>query len=54
MSDLKMPSSEVRKVLEDCWATLGEVSNPENKLMNLVRQAAAAGWVLARPCAVPQ
>src|SRR3989338_8825429 len=22
--DLKMPSSEVRKVLENCWATLGE------------------------------
>ncbi|MFP4022329.1 MAG: 50S ribosomal protein L2 [Candidatus Paceibacterota bacterium] len=28
--DLKMPSSEVRKVKETCWATIGEVSNHEH------------------------
>jgi ribosomal protein L2 len=49
--DLKMPSSEVRKVLENCWATLGEVSNPENKLVNLARQAAPAGLASAQRCA---
>jgi large subunit ribosomal protein L2 len=32
---LKMPSTEVRKVLGTAWATVGEVSNPEHKLMNL-------------------
>ncbi|HEX8993901.1 MAG TPA: 50S ribosomal protein L2 [Candidatus Paceibacterota bacterium] len=31
--DLKMPSSEVRKVRDNCFATIGEVSNPENKLV---------------------
>ncbi len=31
---LKMPSSEVRKVHEDCWATVGLVSNDQNKLRN--------------------
>jgi large subunit ribosomal protein L2 len=31
---LKMPSSEVRKVPETCWATLGEVGNDQHKLRN--------------------
>jgi large subunit ribosomal protein L2 len=31
---LKMPSSEVRKVPEMCWATVGEVSNDQHKLRN--------------------
>jgi len=46
--DLKMPSSEVRKVLETCWATIGEVSNPENKLMNLGK-AGRSRWLGIRP-----
>ncbi len=29
--NLKMPSSEVRKVKNDCFATIGMVSNPENR-----------------------
>lgn len=29
---LKMPSSEVRKVPETCWASVGETSNPQHKL----------------------
>ena len=33
-SFLKMPSSEVRKVSENCWATIGEVSNDQHKLRN--------------------
>lgn len=34
-ADLKMPSSEVRKVKETCYASVGEVSNDENRLQNL-------------------
>lgn len=29
--DLKMPSSEVRQVLGECFASIGMVSNPENR-----------------------
>jgi large subunit ribosomal protein L2 len=32
---LKMPSTEVRKVLSTCWATIGEVSNEEHRLVSL-------------------
>jgi large subunit ribosomal protein L2 len=34
VTHLKMPSSEVRKVLSTGWASVGEVSNPEKKLVN--------------------
>ncbi len=47
-ADLKMPSSEVRKVLETCFATLGEVSNPENKLVN-IGKAGRSRWLGIRP-----
>lgn len=46
--DLKMPSSEVRKVLENCWATLGEVSNPESRLVN-IGKAGRSRWMGKRP-----
>ena len=42
-ADLKMPSSEVRKVLETCWATLGEVSNDEHHLVT-VGKAGRSRW----------
>jgi len=32
---LKMPSSEVRKVSAESYATIGEVSNPDHKLVNI-------------------
>jgi len=32
---LKMPSSEIRKVIAKAWASIGEVSNSEHKLTNL-------------------
>jgi len=32
---LKMPSTEVRKVLSTCWATIGEVSNEEHRLVSI-------------------
>ena len=31
---IKLPSSEVRKVSEKCWATIGEVSKDEHHLVN--------------------
>ncbi len=34
-TNIKMPSSEVRKVLSDCWATVGEVSNSEHRLVTI-------------------
>jgi large subunit ribosomal protein L2 len=46
--DLKMPSSEVRKVQETAWATIGEVSNDENRLVNLGK-AGRSRWLGIRP-----
>lgn len=34
-TQLKMPSSEIRKVLSGCWATVGEVSNEEHRLVSI-------------------
>lgn len=34
-TQLKMPSSEVRKVIDTAWASIGEVSNEEHKLVNI-------------------
>lgn len=34
-AQLKMPSSEIRKVPEGAWASVGEVSNPEHRLRNI-------------------
>lgn len=34
-AQLKMPSSEIRKVPDGSWASIGEVSNPEHRLRNL-------------------
>lgn len=45
---LKMPSSEVRRVLETGWASVGEVSNSENKLVNLGK-AGRSRWLGVRP-----
>ena len=35
VTQIKLPSGEVRKVLSSCWATVGEVSNDEYRLINL-------------------
>lgn len=45
---LKMPSGEVRKVSDTCWASIGEVSNSEYKLMNLGK-AGRSRWMGIRP-----
>ena len=46
--DLKMPSTEVRKIPEEAWASIGEVSNPENKLIR-VGKAGRSRWLGIRP-----
>ena len=38
---VKMPSTEVRKVLETAWASIGEVSNDENRLQNIGKAGAS-------------
>ncbi len=47
-TNLKMPSSEVRKVNENSYACIGEVSNSEYKLQNLGK-AGRSRWRGIRP-----
>lgn len=47
-TNLKMPSGEVRKVLDTAWATIGSVSNDENKLRNFGK-AGRSRWLGIRP-----
>lgn len=46
--DLKMPSSEVRKVPINAWASIGEVSNNENRLVK-IGKAGRSRWLGIRP-----
>ncbi len=46
--DIKLPSSEVRKVPANAWATIGEVSNNENRLVSLGK-AGRSRWLGIRP-----
>ena len=46
--DLKMPSTEVRKVPEDAWASIGAVSNEENRLV-IIGKAGRSRWLGIRP-----
>lgn len=45
---IKLPSTEVRKVMETAWASVGEVSNDENRLVNLGK-AGRSRWLGIRP-----
>lgn len=47
-TQLKLPSSEVRKVKDVCWASIGEVSNDENRLQNYGK-AGKSRWMGIRP-----
>jgi len=47
-TNLKMPSTEVRKVRNDCFACIGEVSNSEYKLQNFGK-AGRSRWKGIRP-----
>ena len=45
---IKMPSTEVRMVPQDAWASIGSVSNDENWLVN-VGKAGRSRWMGIRP-----
>jgi large subunit ribosomal protein L2 len=45
---IKMPSSEVRRVPDTAWASVGEVSNEENRLVN-IGKAGRSRWMGIRP-----
>ena len=45
---LKMPSTEVRRVIDTAWASVGEVSNDEHRLVNLGK-AGRSRWMGVRP-----
>jgi large subunit ribosomal protein L2 len=45
---IKMPSTEVRKVNDESWATIGTVSNDENRLVN-IGKAGRSRWLGIRP-----
>lgn len=45
---IKMPSSEVRKIIDTAWASIGEVSNEENHLQNFGK-AGKSRWLGIRP-----
>jgi len=45
---LKMPSTEVRRVIGTCWASIGEVSNEEHRLENWGK-AGRTRWKGIRP-----
>lgn len=46
--DVKLPSTEVRKIKDTAWASIGEVSNNENRLVNLGK-AGRSRWLGIRP-----
>jgi large subunit ribosomal protein L2 len=45
---LKLRSGEVRLVLATCWATIGEVGNPEHELLS-IGKAGKMRWLGRRP-----
>jgi len=47
-TQVKMPSGEIRKILENAWATIGEVSNSEHKLRH-IGKAGRSRWMGIRP-----
>lgn len=47
-TNIKLPSSEIRKVNENAWATIGAVSNEESKLVN-IGKAGRSRWLGIRP-----
>lgn len=47
-TQIKMPSTEVRKIDENCFASIGIVSNEENHLVN-IGKAGRSRWLGIRP-----
>lgn len=46
--DIKMPSTEVRRIPETAWASIGSVSNEENHLV-VIGKAGRSRWLGIRP-----
>ena len=51
-AQVRMPSGEVRKILNTCFASIGAVSNEEYQNMVIGKVDVLAGWVFARPFVV--
>ncbi len=47
-TQVKLPSSEVRKIIDTAWATVGEVANDERRLVNFGK-AGRSRWMGIRP-----
>ncbi len=47
-SHLKLPSGEIRMVKEDCFASLGQLSNPEHNAV-VLGKAGRSRWLGRRP-----
>ena len=47
-AQIKMPSTEIRRIQDTCWASIGEVSNDEHKLINYGK-AGRSRWKGIRP-----
>lgn len=47
-SHVKLPSTEVRKIIDTAWASVGEVSNEENWLVR-IGKAGRSRWMGIRP-----
>lgn len=45
---VRLPSTEVRKVISTAWASIGEVSNPEHRLV-VLGKAGRSRWMGVRP-----
>ncbi|QQG38153.1 MAG: 50S ribosomal protein L2 [Candidatus Kaiserbacteria bacterium] len=45
---LKLPSTEVRRIIGSSWASVGEVSNEEHRLVN-IGKAGRSRWMGVRP-----
>ena len=45
---LKMPSTEIRRISENAWASIGQVSNEEYRLQN-IGKAGRSRWLGIRP-----
>ncbi|OGZ33828.1 MAG: 50S ribosomal protein L2 [Candidatus Portnoybacteria bacterium RIFCSPLOWO2_12_FULL_39_9] len=45
---LKLPSGEVRMVKENCWASIGQLSNPEHNTI-VIGKAGRSRWLGKRP-----
>ena len=47
-TNIKMPSTEVRKIIDSAWASVGSVSNEESRLQNYGK-AGRSRWMGIRP-----